>query len=86
MCKTAQNADKKINTDPLYDIHGIMSMIYKQVIELNIEANNVWKCQIWSIATGEAITFQTINISTYTQLRVYITLRQLTKKHIYYLI
>jgi len=45
-----------------------MIIIYKQVIEVNIEANNVWKGRILSIATGEALTFQTIIISIYTQL------------------
>ena len=28
------------NIHSLHDIHGIMSIIYKQVIEINIEANN----------------------------------------------
>jgi len=28
------------NIHSLNDIHGIMSIIYKQVIEVNIEANN----------------------------------------------
>jgi len=28
------------NIHSLHDIHGIMSIIYKQVIEVNIEANN----------------------------------------------
>jgi len=31
---------KLFNKHSLLDIHGIMSIIYKQVIEVNIEANN----------------------------------------------
>jgi len=56
------------NIHSLHDIHGIMSIIYKHVIKVNIEANNVWKGHILSIAMGKEITFKIIYISTYTQL------------------
>ena len=42
----------------LHDIHGIMNIIYKQVIEVNIEANNASNGYNLSIATGEAITYK----------------------------
>jgi len=47
-----------LNIHSLHDIHGIMSIIYKQTIKVNIEANNVCKGHMFSIATGEAITGQ----------------------------
>jgi len=60
-----------------------MSIIYKQVIDVNIEDNNVFKGLILSIATGESLTIETINISTNTQLFLW----QLTQDtFIYYLI
>ena len=60
-----------------------MSIIYKQVIDVQIEDNNVFKGLILSIATGKSLTIETINISTYTQLFLW----QLTlDTFIYYLI
>ena len=38
-----------------------MSIIYKQVIEVNIEAKNAQNGYVLSIAMGEAITFENIS-------------------------
>ena len=70
----------------LHDIHGIMSIIYKQVIEINIEANNAWKVIIYRLQREKQSPLN-ISISTYMELYFVIinrdyTLWQLTKKHI----
>jgi len=74
------------NIHSLHDIHGIMSIIYKQVIEINIEANNAWKVIIYRLQR-EKQSHLNISISTYMKLYFVIinkdyTLWQLTKKHI----
>jgi len=45
-----------------------MGIMYIQVIEVDIGANNVWKYNILSISTGEALPYKIVIKSTYAQL------------------
>jgi len=61
-------SDPQVLTLPLNDIHGIMIITCKhviEVIEVNMEAKDAWIGHVLTMATREALTFETINIGTY---------------------